>query len=77
MALGRAEEKTKRMLARASAIDSLVGDGALEPMIVEGDIVERELLQLTAASAVEDELAALKAETAQASLPPPDEIVAS
>lgn len=58
MALGRAEEKTHRMLARASAIDALIGSGALA--IAGGDAVERELRGLSEGAAVERELAALK-----------------
>ncbi|MCH7574979.1 MAG: PspA/IM30 family protein [Candidatus Marinimicrobia bacterium] len=69
MALGRAEEKTERMLARASAIDGLIDSGSLELPTGGGDLVERELREITAKSAVEEELAALKAEQGQL-LPP-------
>jgi len=60
MALGRAEEKTERMLARASALDALIDSGSLGMLSGGGDMVERELRELTAATAVEDELMALK-----------------
>ncbi len=56
----RAEEKISRMQARASAIDALMENGALNP-IGGGDAIERELGQLSANRAVDDELAALKA----------------
>lgn len=61
LALGRAEEKTNRMLARASALDSLVSGGSLEVKIGPGsDYIENELQKLASASAVEEELAMLK-----------------
>ena len=56
----RAEEKIGRMQARASAIDALMENGALNP-IGGGDAIERELGQLSANLAVDNELAALKA----------------
>lgn len=61
MALGRAEEKTQHMLARASALDSLIEGGALEPTMGSGDLVEMELYKLESQNAVEAELAALRA----------------
>jgi phage shock protein A len=60
MALGRAEEKTHRMIARASALDTLIEGGSLEPAIGNGDIIEVELQKLSASNAVESELAQLK-----------------
>ena len=62
-AIELAEEKIGRMQARASAIDALIENGALTPM-GGGDPIERELSQLAAGQAVEDELAALKANLA-------------
>ena len=59
-AIERAEEKIGRMQARASAIDALMENGALNP-IGGGDAIERELSQLSANQAVDQELAALKA----------------
>lgn len=56
----RAEEKIGRMQARASAIDALMENGALNP-IGGGDAIERELGQLSANMAVDSELAVLKA----------------
>jgi phage shock protein A len=73
MALGRAEEKTQRMLARASAIDSLIDSGSLQLMAGGGDMVEKELHELTAAAAVEEELAALKVGRSRELLIPPSE----
>jgi len=66
-ALGRAEEKTERMTARASALDALVNSGALALPGGEGaDVVERDLKELE----VEDELAALKRQLGQGETPP-------
>lgn len=61
MALGRAEEKTRRLEARASAIGSLIDTGSL-PRMGGGDAVEQELREMASAQAVEDELAGLKAQ---------------
>jgi phage shock protein A len=60
VALERAEGKITRMQARASALDALIDNGSLTPLGGE-DLVERELQELTASKAVEEELAALKA----------------
>ena len=70
MALGRAEEKTEAMLARASAIEALTESGALGFSVGGGDIVERELRELAAEKAVEEELNALKAQMNQEQTPP-------
>lgn len=64
MAVGRAEEKAERLQARASAIDALVETGALA-LPGGSDAVERELRALAAGKAVEEELAALKAQLGQ------------
>ncbi len=60
MALERAEDKITRMQARASALDALIDNGSLTPLGGE-DTVERELLELAASKAVEDELTTIKA----------------
>ena len=60
MALERAEEKITRMQARALALDALIENGSLTP-IGGDDTVERELQELSASRAVDDELAAMKA----------------
>jgi phage shock protein A len=70
MALGRAEEKTERLQARASAIDVLIENGTLAIPGGGGDLVERELRQITATGAVEDELAALRARVGPGPRPP-------
>ncbi|MBI5054225.1 MAG: PspA/IM30 family protein [Chloroflexi bacterium] len=62
-ALERTEEKIDRMQARASAIGALLENGALESP--GDDPLERELRDLTSATAVEDELATLKAQLNQ------------
>lgn len=61
IAIDRAEQKTERMRARATAIDELVEAGTLEELgAPKGGRLERELQQLTAHQNVEAELAALK-----------------
>jgi phage shock protein A len=62
MAVGRAEEKTERMAARASALDALIDSGTFSmPLGGGGDSVEAELRTIASSRAVDDELAALKA----------------
>jgi phage shock protein A len=70
MALGRAEEKTQHMIARAAALDTLIETGALEPGISGGDFIEVELQKISTTSTVEAELAALKSGKSVAELPP-------
>lgn len=62
LALQRAEDKTDQMRARAGALDELLESGALEDMTQTGDVIDRELAQVTSASEVDAELAALKKE---------------
>lgn len=62
MALGRAEEKTERMLARAAALGDLMDSDALKFPLGGRDNVERELREVAAAEAIEAELAALRIE---------------
>jgi phage shock protein A len=62
MALGRAEEKTRRMQARASALGSLMEVGSFTLPNSGGDALERELKELSAAKAVDDELEAMRQE---------------
>jgi phage shock protein A len=72
LALGRAEEKTRQMIARASALDALMAGGSFGPTMLQSeDIVERELRQIKATSTVDQELAALKAAEKAEKLPPP------
>jgi len=68
MAVGRAEERTERLQARAQAIDSLVDVGAL-PAPGGGDYVETELRRLTAASEIDDQLERLRHEIDKPRLP--------
>ena len=62
IALGRAEERIERMQAHASALDALVDSGVLALPAVDGDIVERELREVAGQGAVDEEMAALRAE---------------
>ena len=69
LAVERAENKTENLRAKAGAIDELADSGVLDNQLSMGggDIISRELSQLTADQNVEDELAAMRA-----SLPPGD-----
>jgi phage shock protein A len=65
MATQRALDKTETMKARAEAVDELQATGTFEDLTALGpgqDDVDRQLGQLGAKSAVEDEFARLKAE---------------
>jgi phage shock protein A len=66
MAVGRAEEKTERMIARATALDALIDSGTFAMPMGGGDSVEDELRRLAASRAVDEELATLKAQMKQA-----------
>lgn len=62
LAIQRAEDKTAQMQARAGAIDELLASGALDdPSSTYKDDITRELDALASDSAVENELAAMKA----------------
>ena len=69
LAVERAEDKTENLRSKAGAIDELVESGVLDDSAMigggGGDVLSRELAQLTAEQNVEDELASLRA-----SLPP-------
>lgn len=60
MAVERAEDKTQKLRAKASAIDELVEAGTLEDYTGSSDVVERELSKVTVSQGVDDELAKLK-----------------
>jgi len=61
----RAEERIRRMQARAEAIDDLVSTGALEDVLEPAtDDIDRELSRMARSEAVENELAQLKQEVA-------------
>src|ERR671914_463130 len=65
MAMQRALDKTENMRARANAMDELEASGAFDDNLALGsgqDDIERELHQLTSQSAVDDDLARLRAE---------------
>ncbi|HIC68516.1 MAG TPA: PspA/IM30 family protein, partial [Candidatus Latescibacteria bacterium] len=70
MALGRAVEKTERMQARAGAIGSLIESGALALPGEGSDRVEQELAKVTVERAIDDDMAALKAELEEGDGPP-------
>jgi len=62
-AIQRAKDKTEQLQARASAVDELLASGALEdPTGTYKDDISRELDSLASQSAVESELAAMKAQ---------------
>lgn len=62
LSLQRAEDKTEQMKARAGALDELLESGVLDDLTQTGDVLDRELAQVTAASEVDAELDALKKE---------------
>jgi phage shock protein A len=61
-AIERAEARIRGMQARVEAIDELVAMGALEDTLEPGDDIDRELARISRQTAVEQELARLKAE---------------
>ena len=61
-AIQRAEARIRGMQARVEAIDELVAVGALEDALEPGDDIDRELARISRQTAVEQELARLKAE---------------
>lgn len=69
LALQRAEDKTDQMRARAGALDELLESGALDDMTQTGDVIDRELAQVSAESEVNAELEALKKELGSGSAP--------
>jgi len=66
LAIDRAEDKTQRLRARASAIDELAASGVLSDLSAgPTDDVGRQLAQISAQQNVEDDLAKLKAQLGQ------------
>lgn len=61
-AIQRAEARIAGMRARVEAIDELVAVGALEDVLEPSDDIDRELTRISRETAVEQELARLKAE---------------
>jgi phage shock protein A len=73
-AMQRALDKTEDMKARASAVQELQAAGTLEDLTALGpgqDDIDRQLEQLGAGSAVDDEFAKLKAEVGSTRQPSP------
>ena len=70
-ALERAQDKIATMQARAGALDELLQSGVLEDVGGGGDDIQKELDEVTSASDVDNELAALKAQLGQGATPPP------
>ena len=63
MAIQRAQDKTAQLQARASAVDELMASGALDdPTGMTKDDITRQLEQLSAGGAVDDQLAKMKLE---------------
>jgi phage shock protein A len=65
LAMQRAVDKTENMRARGQAVEELEAAGTFEDLTALGsgeDEIDRELKSLTSASAVDDELAKMKAE---------------
>src|ERR671923_986552 len=74
MAMQRALDKTENMRARANAMDELEAAGAFDDNLQlgpGGDDIDRQLAELTSSSAVDNDLAKLKAELGQGSAPSP------
>jgi len=64
LAIQRAEDKTERLRARASAIDELVATGTLEDLSGQSDVLDRELAKITAGQNVDRELENMKRQLA-------------
>jgi phage shock protein A len=68
LAMQRASDKTESMRARASAMEELEAAGAFDDnltLTAGQDDIDRQLSELTSGSAVDDDLAKLKAELGQ------------
>lgn len=77
LAVERAQDKVLQMQARANAMDELMAQGTLQEIGAPSDPIERQIQAMHTKSAVDDELASLKAQMnlpaaqEQAQLPPP------
>jgi phage shock protein A len=74
LAMQRAVDKTEQMRARASAVEELEAAGTFEDITQlgeGGDDIDRQLKELTSASAVDDEMAKLRAELGSGAPEPP------
>ncbi|MBI2887294.1 MAG: PspA/IM30 family protein [Chloroflexi bacterium] len=70
LAIERAEEKTEKMRARASAIDELAASGVLTDLTSSGESdLTRELTKISAEQNVEAQLAAMKRQLGQGGAP--------
>jgi len=77
LAMQRAVDKTEDMKARASAVEELEAAGTFEDLTQLGegqDDIDRQLAQLGAGGAVDDEMAKLKAELGSGSSKPAGEL---
>ena len=74
MAMQRAQDKTENMRARAAAMDELEASGAFDDQLsltAGQDDIDRQLHELSSQSAVDDDLARLRAELGQGTSTPP------
>ena len=77
LAVERAQDKVLQMQARANAMDELMAQGTLQEIGAPTDSIDRQIQAMHTKSAVDDELASLKAQMQlpagqeQAQLPPP------
>ena len=74
LAMQRATDKTEQMRARADAVSELEAAGAFDDnltLTAGQDDIDRQLSELTSSSAVDDDLAKLKAELGQGGAPAP------
>jgi phage shock protein A len=69
-AMRRAEDKVHTMRDKADAMDGMIESGVLSDPLDSRSGTQRELAAIRATSAVDDELAQLKAETTKAIAPP-------
>src|ERR1051325_3234775 len=79
LAMQRAVDKTEQMKARAGAMDELEAAGAFDDnlsLTAGQDDIDRQLHELTSQSAVDDDLAKMKAELGQGTTPAPGELEA-
>lgn len=77
LAMQRAVDKTEQMRARADAVGELEEAGTFEDLTQLGsgqDDIDRQLHQLSSSSAVDDDLAKLRAELGQGAAPPAPQI---
>ncbi len=79
LAMQRAVDKTENMKARADAVQELEAAGAFDDVTALGpgeDDIDKQLKELSSSSAVDDDLAKMKAELGSGSAAPPSELPA-